>query len=488
MQQVLLVFPIPSDEQTGVTPPLSILYVGAFLEKAGISVSYIDLRIHSLNDLKAELEREPSIVGISSMTGYQLKGTIDVLERVRNYSPEIITVLGGVHASLLPHQTISDPRVDFVVVGEGEETMVELYEALDTNKSEFSNILGLGWKKDEVQSVINENRPFIDLSKSVPPITSSSVGLYDYYPLGKVQMSRGCPHRCAFCYNSSFNRRKYRVKPLDTIESEIQVIKRFVPRLKHFTLLSDNIGRKKENLMDIAKLCSKHEFTFHTAIRPEFITEDLLAGLEGTCESLFFGIETLVPRLRKIITKDNTVDDVKRTVQMLSHSSIKAYYSYMTGFPTETKEETIATMDFIDYSKKIDPKCIVTPLFLLTAYPGTELYSYSLKNGFKEPATLSQWCGFGLGQVTSPWIDKEDEYFTDLYGISLLIYTDPKEYRGTPFEMELFTYLQEKANKLWLERRFEFKKELRIFNVYNKQFKQLQLKDYSSELSIASVD
>ncbi|MEK6715186.1 MAG: radical SAM protein [Candidatus Omnitrophota bacterium] len=466
-------------------PPLAILYVGSYLERAGVSVSYIDLRIHSYDDLGKELEDVPLIVGVSSMTGIQIEGAIKVLEMSKEKAPEAVRVMGGVHPSLLPLETLSDPLVDFVVIGEGENTLLELFEFIAEGKTDFTKILGLAWKKRGGQISINANRPFMELADSCPPITEASRALYAYYPLGKVQVSRGCPYRCAFCYNLSFNRRKYRIKPLEVIDREIHTIMKFVPRIKHFTLLSDNVGRDVDRLLEMGKICSKYGFTFHTAIRPEYINERLISELEGVCGSFLIGVESVVPRIRRMIYKDNDVEDTRRAAHLLKNSSIKMYYSFMTAFPDESREETIASMDFADELREIDPTSIITPFFLLTPFPGTELYEYALRRGFKKSANLKDWSQFALGKVSTPWIDPDNEYFTDLYQMSMLIYTDPKEYENNDFEKDFFGHFQRIAWDRWRARTFEFRREYELFKSYNRKFKQAGLINYEEEMQKA---
>lgn len=475
MDPVLLVFPIPTVEQMdSLTPPLSILYIGSYLEKSGVPVSYIDLRIHTMEDLYSEIDRGPLLIGVSSMTGYQLIGTLEVLRAVHERAPEMPTVLGGIHASMVPDQSLAHELVDFVVVGEGEVTLLELVKLLEQGKEDFAKILGLGWKTKEGARVINPPRPFMDLAESGPPVTDTSKHLYEYYPMGKVQVSRGCPYRCSFCYNAVFNRRKYRFKPLEIIEAEILGIKHLTANIQHLSLLSDHIGHNRQRIIDIAELVAKYGYTFHTSIRADSLDEKLISAIDGICEEVFIGVEHIAPRIRKLIHKDNTEDDVRRTVHLLARSSIRPVLSFMTGFPGETREETLANMDFADELRSIDAKAEITPFFLLTPFPGTELFQTALECGFKEPKSLKDWSEFGLGHVTMPWIDRETERFTDLYGIGLLIYTKETSYQSNQFEQQWFSYLREKALQGWEARDLRFKKELAMFVAYNEQFRRFE--------------
>jgi radical SAM superfamily enzyme YgiQ (UPF0313 family) len=477
MYPVLLVFPPPSEEQADtISPPLSILYVGAHLERAGVSVSYVDLRVQPLQTLLDELDKGPSLVGVSSMTGFQLVGTMDVLETVKKRQPGIKTVLGGVHASLLPEQTLSDPLVDFVVIGEGEITLLELVQELKSKKEDLSNIMGVGWKKKDGSIVINGQRPFMNMADAVAPITQSSLHLYQYYPIGKTQVARGCPFHCAFCYNTVFNRRKYRQKPLEVIEAEIRIITKMAPHVKHISLLADEIGFNHKRIVSMAKLTAKFGYSFHTAIRAENVDEKLVTEIDNICEELFIGVEHVSPRIRKMICKDNNVDDITQASQVLARSKIRPVWSFMTAFPEETREETLANMDYADMLRVQNPRSVISPFFLTTPFPGTELYVLAQKYGYRPPKDLRDWRDFGLGKVTMPWIDAKAENFSDLYGMSCLLFTSEKSYRRSDFEMQWFSYLKETAWQRWKARDIRFKREWEMFLAYNRCMKVIPQK------------
>lgn len=451
-----------------LSPPLSILYVGAHAEQAGVDVSYVDLRVQSMRELQQELDKQPMLVGVSSMTGFQLVGATEVLEAAKARCPQTPRLLGGVHASLLPEQTLAEPLVDFVVIGEGEITLVELVRRLQQGAKDFADVAGLGWKRPDGTAVVNGPRAFMDLSEALPPITERSVGLYKHYPVAKTQVARGCPFRCAFCYNTVFNRRKYRAKPLDVIEAEIRRITEMAPHVKHISMLADEIGFKRDRIAAMGKLAAKFGYSFHTAIRAENVEEGLVEDIKDICEELFIGVEHVSPRIRKMIRKDNTLDDVLRAADVLARSNIRPVWSFMTAFPEETRQETLANMDFADRLRAKDPKAVISPFFLTTPFPGTELYDLAQQYGYRPPASLRDWRDFGLGKVTMPWIDPQTETFTDLYGMSCILWTNPKAYQRNPFEETWFSYLREVAAERWKAREFRFRKEWQMFLAYNR--------------------
>lgn len=194
---ILLTYPLPTASSPYQHPPLSIFYVGAYLENLGYVVEYWDARW----DTKAQLTKlieQATIVGVSSMSGYQLVGAINILKQAHALGKT--TVLGGMHASLLPEQSM-ESYIDFIVCFEGEETMAELIKAIYTNQN-YSSIPGLVWRDSWGKSakiVVNPRRPLMNIDDVPSPITNKTLR---YFRLSSesndimLQTSRGCCYKC----------------------------------------------------------------------------------------------------------------------------------------------------------------------------------------------------------------------------------------------------------------------------------------------------
>ena len=104
--------------------PLAILSLGAYLEKHGIDVEYFDERIHKKERFKGLIKRKPLLIGLSTMTCYQIKNTLRLAHLVRKINPDIPLVWGGTHPSMMAEQTLESELVDYVVKGEGEQTLL----------------------------------------------------------------------------------------------------------------------------------------------------------------------------------------------------------------------------------------------------------------------------------------------------------------------------------------------------------------------------
>lgn len=114
-------------------PPLGILCIGAVLEKKGHECFLVDVDADNCygKDLKAEVNRfKPDFVGITSTTSV-VNSAFEAARLCKEALPDVPVILGGIHPTIRPAQTLEDDAVDFVVVGEGEETISELVDAFE---------------------------------------------------------------------------------------------------------------------------------------------------------------------------------------------------------------------------------------------------------------------------------------------------------------------------------------------------------------------
>src|SRR6201990_3627843 len=143
-----IVFFFPSFASSDATAPLGILAVATPLERAGFEICLIDSTI-TPNYKKRVLEevRDALCLGISLVTGPMIRETAEIARAVKQWNPDFPIVLGGWHPSLLPKQTLQASFIDYVVRGQGEETLLELVQHIESGSSpDF--VSGIGFKRD----------------------------------------------------------------------------------------------------------------------------------------------------------------------------------------------------------------------------------------------------------------------------------------------------------------------------------------------------
>ncbi len=173
------------------------------------SVKLIDLRItprwHDV--LRTELAKKPLYAGLSVMSGQPVARAWEISDFIKKTS-DVPVVWGGNHPSLSPLETVQDHAVDMVVIGDGEQTMLELTDNLSSGKS-LSGIKGLCFKQGE-DIIRNEFRGPVDMnSLPLPPYHLVNVDDYVQEYCGKrmvnIETSRGCAYQCRYCYHTGQN-------------------------------------------------------------------------------------------------------------------------------------------------------------------------------------------------------------------------------------------------------------------------------------------
>jgi|ETNmetMinimDraft_2_1059921.scaffolds.fasta_scaffold112664_1 radical SAM superfamily enzyme YgiQ (UPF0313 family) len=189
--------------------PLPLLYIAAKLEGV-VDVKIIDQQLGNWeNELTNNLDQDVLCVGVTSMTGPQLKQAIRISKMVK--SKGIPVIWGGIHASLTTEQTLLNDFVDIVVIGEGDLTFPEVVSQLLGNK-ELDKVNGIAYKKDgKVRFTSQRNQIDMDALPEVP-YHLVDMSKYFLHPTSNptervlpIQTSRGCPYNCKFCYNLLFN-------------------------------------------------------------------------------------------------------------------------------------------------------------------------------------------------------------------------------------------------------------------------------------------
>ena len=386
--------------------PLALLSASRFVDKE-FKISLIDIRVDRdwKSTLLSELSKSPLLVGVTSMTGRQIKSALEISRFVKENS-NVPVVWGGTHASIFPRQTLENKNINFVVKGEGEWTFVELVRALK-NKSSFSGINGLWYK---VNGKINSNpdRAFGNLDQ-LGGLPYELVNLEHYLPFFMdrrtmyFESARGCPNACSYCYNKSYNNRTWRAQSSETTLRNLKEIV-LTKGIKSFYFIDDNtfvdLGRAREicegmvkNNLDI--IWEAQGMTIQSALKMDDAYLELLekCGLK----KIHFGAESGSERILKLVHKNILVADLHKVNRKFRKYNIILQYNFMSGFPTETIDDIRATIRLFFKLMEDNPNAIISPVCPYTPYPGTELYADALKAGFKEKKALEDWIESNYG-------------------------------------------------------------------------------------------
>lgn len=399
-----------SEDHSEKILPLGILSVGSALKKNGFDVELVNISEKEIDETARRLAAvHPEFVAISVMTGMQTQHSAEFSKKLKELNGETPVLWGGIHPSLLPEQCLTENYIDFVIVGEGEETILEFTNARKFGLS-FTSILGLGYKK-EGNPVINPRRPLITnldnwrLDFGLLDINDYVYKLGHYKRVVAYKTSRGCPFNCAFCYNNEFNQGRWRVWSIGTVVEDINYLKNNF-QIDAIKFYDDNFFVNKERALTILKAI---DLPSHLEIRIDFIDDEIARQLkELKVFDMLIGLESGSDRLLQLIDKHFKVERLTEGVKSIAKHGLHATYSFIVGLPTETNEEFQQTINLMRKIYQIHPRAGFT-LGAYLPYPGSRMYEFSKEQGFKPPARTDGWGNIDRFRrnFDSPWVDAQ---------------------------------------------------------------------------------
>lgn len=388
-----------------------LLYLATYLQNHGISARIFLLRIgddkqvdgENMEQIKKELE-DCECVGFSVMTA-QVPKSLAVTKIIKKLKPGVKIVWGGVHPTLFPEQTVENENIDFAILREGEQPLLELMEKLVKNQSDFETINGLVFKRNG-RIIQNPPQPLFKNFENMRPnldlVADYIKDNLDILILGKryrcviVHTGRGCPHRCTYCINKNYFGNSRRMRSMDLIVSEIkELIERYNPTL--ISLNDENFFVNKAKVEEFCHRLKKEnlDVKWIADCRANYFDnyDDSFLNMlkESGCISLHFGAESGSKKILEYIKKDITPEQILNAAGKCVKHEIFPIFSFMIGFPNETKEDILATLDIMQQLTKISSKVGFTLVHILRPQPGGEIYKDCIKYGFNEPKTLEDW-------------------------------------------------------------------------------------------------
>lgn len=395
-EPVLIIQPnyhIKKDEAVwAANPPLGPCYIAAFLERENIPVKIIDAHVKNLSITEiAHLitKSGAKYVGFSILTP-----VADWCSEVTKKLPRsIIKIAGGPHASALPEDTLKS-GFDIVVVGEGEETLLEIVQS-----KKLETIKGIVYRKGGKITHAPPRPPIDPNSLPFParhliihggtnkPYLSSGTR---YFPWSPIFTSRGCPYSCYFCNKNIFGF-KFRPRTPESVLEEIDhLVKKY--GIKELDIYDDNFNfdiSRAEKIMDlIIERKYKIYIRFCNGIRADKVSAKLLKKMKkaGT-DYIAFGIESGDPGILKQLPKGETLNQISRAVKLTHKIGIPIIGFFILGLIGDTKKTMQNTINFAT-SLPFDR----IMLNIATPFPGTRMWQMIQQGGGK--MLLTHWKDF----------------------------------------------------------------------------------------------
>jgi anaerobic magnesium-protoporphyrin IX monomethyl ester cyclase len=364
--------------------PLGLGYLAAVLEKNKYEVDVIDcqaLRL-SYDDFKIELsKRQPDIVGMTSTT-LTYKSALRIAKIAKEVHPKCLTVLGGVHVTFWDDKALQEcPDLDVVVRKEGENTILELVQKLETGKS-FSGVLGITYRKDG-KIVKNADRPYIEDLDSLPFPAHHLWPIERLRKYGKVifplMTSRGCVFWCEFCSAVRMFGRRFRMRSPKNVVDELEYLHNTYGA-DNFTFYDDTFTINQPRTAEICKeiINRKLKIQWDCETRVDMVTKELLLTMrEAGCYAIWYGVESGSQRIIDAMGKGFSLKQVMRAFKWAKEAGLMVVAGTILGSPGETKETAWETIKFVE---RLNPDDV--GFYIATPYPGTPMYDLVKEKGW----------------------------------------------------------------------------------------------------------
>ena len=372
--RILLINPYYPISETP-SPPLGLAFLAAALEAAGIEVRILDLVVYPYT--KERLARtlrafDPQFVGATAVT-MNFEHAAGVIRDVKAIAPDILTVMGGPHVTFCARETMEAcPEIDFIVLGEGEETLVELVRAYQ-NGSNWENIKGIAYQ-DQGRPVLTAPKDPIQDIDTLPEPARHLIPLGRYRALGlpiSMTTSRGCPFQCIFCVGRKMVGARTRYRNPKKIVDELVYLSTL--DFHQINIADDLFTASKKHCMTVCDeiIQRKLKIQWTSFARVDTVSRPVLERMkQAGCTAVSFGVESGSPEILTTIKKGITLNQVVDAVTMCNNVGVTPQASFILGLPGETLQTLQQTVAFAEQLKGMG---VLHGYHLLAPFPGTDV-------------------------------------------------------------------------------------------------------------------
>ena len=403
--------------------PLALLYLASSLEKEGHQAAILDGAIQNELGRLAPDERgvlrvgmawdefgkeaaaaRPDVVGISSGFYTQMPQALMAARVVRGVLPNVPIVVGGPPVTVRPEDYLAEPAVTVAVMGEGEQVLPRLAEALVAG-SPLEGIQSIAYREGgkvrvnqrqdylrELDALSDPAYHLIDIERYMRVATMGRSGRWSWKPRRAMTIltSRGCPYQCTFCAAHLHMGRAYRTQSAERVLAHVRFIvtKLGIP---HLLFIDDNLAQNvpRFNAILDGLIAMKKEglpITWETPIgmRTDKLTYDVLAkSKQAGCEAIYLTTESGSQRvLDEVVGKHLNLQSVLDAAAACKKLGLKARAGFIMGLPGEKLEDMRMTIDFArrlrrEYGIR-GHLAVATPIY------GTELYNICERKGYRK--------------------------------------------------------------------------------------------------------
>jgi len=359
-------------------------------------VEVIDGGFYSVRSLMNHLQSlQPDVIGFYVNT-VLWKSSREQIAACRSILPDTHITVGGPLPTVIREEFMQKcPECDSLVVGEGEESLAELVDRIATGDG-LESVAGTLYRSNG-EIVANHPRPFIqdldsrpspacnhiDIKDYVPPS-----GLYTKRPVVTALTSRGCHHKCIYCFKWGGDVIRFR-SPEPVVEEMSDLVNRY--GVKEIRYWDDTFSANKQRVLEMAELMNKRgvKVDISIATRADALDKEVLQALKRMgVYNIMIGVESGVQKNLDTLRKGETLEQIREAVRLTHETGIRTFLTQIFGIPGETYEEGLQTIRFV---KSMKPDA--AHFFTMCPFPGTELYRNMSKYG---KALDGDYSAFGM--------------------------------------------------------------------------------------------
>jgi radical SAM superfamily enzyme YgiQ (UPF0313 family) len=329
-------------------------------------------------------EYDPSVIGISAKS-QTFRSACMVAKLAKEVNREIVVIVGGPHPCMVGSEALNSPNIDMAVRGEGENTIIEILDAIEGRKN-FNTIHGIIYRADG-HIIENPLRKYVeDLDSLCFPHEYAQEVLKDYqkYPVTafrNIFAIRGCPYNCLFCGSRKIWSRKVRFRSPQNVVKEIKGLQNMGLKFVHFA--DDTFGVNKRYISDLCSALIENCPTLRWGceLHVNLVDEQTISLMKKAgCYSISIGIESGSNDILKEMRKNITIEQAISACKIIRKHGIELHAFFMVGFPQETED---SLSDSVVAMKKIKSDELMYSIF--TPYPGTEAFEFCKEKGLIRP-------------------------------------------------------------------------------------------------------
>lgn len=385
--------------------PLGLEYIAAVAGRNGHKVNILRQENESRNSfLKKIFNTQPNIVAFTAMT-HSHPFAVKIAKQIKDKDKNIITIFGGIHVTSIP-ESVADKSIDFIVLGEGEYSFLELVKIIESN-NDPSNVRGIAYKNKRGEIKINKRRKRIENLdelpfpyRSIEILSKTNINTIMDPPrsrqkaVAQVLYSRGCIYNCAFCASKNIWGHNIVWRSAKNVADEIEELKEeYKTNAIFFADLTFNSNHKKVLELCTELISRKIDVKWYAMLRlvtpsgERLVSKDLLKSMKDAgCAKVSYGLESLTADEGDYEEGYKKFGNLKTLKQVLEYGNdlglIQRGY-LIIGHPSDTKESMELTKE-----RLIELPLDDTRISFLVPFPGTSIYDKYKSEGI---ITTDDW-------------------------------------------------------------------------------------------------